>query len=66
MNTCEARWISRKEIAILIGRSYDSVARSEKYLGLTAIRVNSRVILFARQRTIEKLKQQGLLNDNEI
>ena len=63
MNIYSARWISRKEIAFLIGRTYNSVQRSEAFLGLTKfrIRVNSRVVIFRREETINKLKEAGLL-----
>jgi hypothetical protein len=42
------RWISRKELALVIGRSYASMANSESFLGLDKIRlrINSRMIVF--------------------
>ena len=59
------RWISRKELALLIGRSPQSLMNSESFLGLDKIRVriNSRMIVFPRQQALAKLKAAGLLPD---
>ena len=63
MNTGSQKWISRKEIAQMLGRNYRSVANSECYLGLSIIRVrvNRRVVLFPRERALEILKKHNLI-----
>ena len=64
MNPASPRWISRKEIAFLIGRSYRSVAASERFLGLDLlrVRVNPRVVVFPRRKTLIILQHHKLID----
>jgi hypothetical protein len=58
----------RKELALFIGRSYQSLINSEGFLGLDKLRngINSRTIIFPRQKALEKLKAAGLLVDEGV
>jgi len=52
--------LSRKEVGRLVGLSSKSVARNERRLGLTPVRINRRVVLYPEKKTIEALKRAGL------
>ena len=58
-----AKWICRKEIAWLIGRSVSSVARSETALGLADLKVklNKRATLYPRAETLAQLRAKKLI-----
>jgi hypothetical protein len=65
LNPASSRWITRKEIAHLVGLSYHRVAQNKESLELAAIRVrlNARVIIFPREHALEKLRAARLLPD---
>lgn len=58
-----SRWITRKELSVLLGCSYNSIARSESHLKITdwKVQLNPRKILYYRDEVIAQLKKLGLI-----